>query len=287
MFMSEQQLHSSFFFRAGRRAMKVLLAISSVFFSSGLLAQEFFAAEPYGGTAGLKDLIRLEMVYPEQDMRKGMEGEVKLLVATKENGDVSSIEVTRSVTPAMDSEAVRILRKVLWKPARYNGNAVADSQTVTVPFNIKKYNRACADRGYTAIIYPYEPVDESGKVYSFKDVNELPRLLFKDQSMTLGAFINKEIQYPDAAVKFNIMGKETVWFVVEPNGIITNIQPENYVGAGCWEEAVRLVRMLKWYPGIKNGNAVRTSMTISITFNLSEGSGLHYVPTQLNNTVKQ
>ncbi len=285
--MDEQRFPSSSFFRAGHLTMKVILTISAVFFSSRVSAQEFLAAEPYGGTAGLKDLIRLEMIYPEEDMRKGTEGEVKLLIATDEKGAVSSIKVTRSVTPAMDSEAVRILRKVLWKPARYNGKAVADSQTVTIPFSIKKYNRACADRGYTAIIYPYEPVDESGKVCSFKDVNELPRLLFKDKSMTLGAFINKEIQYPEAAVKFNIMGKETVWFVVEPNGIITNIQPENYVGAGCWEEAVRLVRMLRWYPGIKNGKAVRTSMTISITFNLSEGSGLHYVPTQLNNTVQQ
>ena len=137
--MDEQRFPSSSFFRAGHLTMKVILTISAVFFSSRVSAQEFLAAEPYGGTAGLKDLIRLEMIYPEEDMRKGTEGEVKLLIATDEKGAVSSIKVTRSVTPAMDSEAVRILRKVLWKPARYNGKAVADSQTVT-PYPLASKN---------------------------------------------------------------------------------------------------------------------------------------------------
>ncbi len=68
-------------------------------------------------------------------------------------------------------------------------------------------------------------------------------------------------------MEHNLSGTETVEFIVEASGRISNIRPIAHIGGGCCEEAVRLVKLLKWYPGIKGNMAVRTSVSINITFN--------------------
>lgn len=265
---------------------RLFLTLIAAFTICSLHAQELIPSQPYGGAYQLKDFIKQEMVYPASAIQNKVEGDVDLIIYTDESGQVISIKVQHPVSPEIDSEAVRIMKKVLWQPAKYMGKTIPDSQVVTIRFDIKKYKRYCSDRGYTTLTYPHEPVDESYTIYSFKEVDTLPRLVFTDQTMTLGKFINQQIQYPEAAMKYSITGKETVTFVVEANGRISNVQPKDYIGAGCWEESVRLVKILKWHPGIKDNEAVRVSMSISITFNLTNKAGIHYLPIQLNNSMQ-
>jgi TonB family protein len=265
---------------------RVFLTLLSFLSISHLHAQEIIHAQPYGGSFQLRDFIKEEMIYPENDFQNKVQGDVNVEISIDKEGKVQSIKVVRSASHAIDTEAVRILRKVLWQPAQYMGKNIWDTQTLTIRFDVKKYNRYCAERGYTKIIYPREPVDESNAIYTFKQVDTVPKLIFADKAMTLGTFINQQIHYPEDALKYNITGKETITFIVEPSGRISNIQPLEYTGAGCWEESVRLIKLLRWYPGIKDNKAVRVSMSISITFNLSNETGVKYVPAQLNNSMQ-
>jgi TonB family protein len=265
---------------------RLFLTLIAAFTLHSLCAQELIPSQPYGGAYQLKDFIKQEMVYPATALENKVEGDVDLIIYTDESGQVISLKVQHPVSPEIDSEAVRIMKKVLWQPAKYMGKTIPDSQVVTIKFNIKKYNRYCMDRGYTTLNYPHEPVDESNIIYGFKEVDTVPKLVFTDQTMTLGKYINEQIQYPEAAMKYSITGKETITFVVESNGHISNVQPKDYIGAGCWEESVRLVKLLKWHPGINDNKAVRVSMSISITFNLTNKAGIHYVPIQLNNSMQ-
>ena len=86
--------------------------------------------------------------------------------------------------------------------------------------------------------------------------------------MTLSKFIYKNIVYPNMAFKQDISGKVTLKFVVEPTGRISNIIIDKPVGGGCSQEAIRLAKLLRWMPGIKNKMAVRTNMSLDITFTL-------------------
>ena len=64
-----------------------------------------------------------------------------------------------------------------------------------------------------------------------------------------------------------IGGRVFVEFIVEKDGSITNVRTLKGIGAGCDEEAVRVVGMApKWNPGKQRGKAVRQKMVLPIIF---------------------
>lgn len=88
----------------------------------------------------------------------------------------------------------------------------------------------------------------------------------------MGAFYNfvkKNLKYPSQARRMGIEGKVFVQFVVDKDGTITDVQAIKGIGAGCDEEAVRVLKEHpKWKPGMQRGRPVRVRMVIPITFKL-------------------
>ena len=66
-----------------------------------------------------------------------------------------------------------------------------------------------------------------------------------------------------------IEGKAFVQFVVDKDGTLTEVQAVKGIGAGCDEEAVRVIQGApKWKPGKQRGRAVKVRMILPITFKL-------------------
>jgi TonB family protein len=81
------------------------------------------------------------------------------------------------------------------------------------------------------------------------------------------AFINQNIIYPDSARARNIEGVVVVRFSVTAEGKISDLELIRTIGAGCGEEAMRVVRMMPDFrPALRNGTAVATQMTLPIRF---------------------
>ena len=86
----------------------------------------------------------------------------------------------------------------------------------------------------------------------------------------LMAFIYEHIKYPPTARENNITGMVVVQFVVEPDGSISNISVVRDIGAGCGEEAMRVIKkMPAWNPGKQRGRAVRVMFTLPVRFKLA------------------
>ena len=80
-------------------------------------------------------------------------------------------------------------------------------------------------------------------------------------------FIAESLTYPRAAARMNVSGKVFVQFVVEKDGSITDIEVVKGIGAGCDEEAVRVLSIApKWSPGKQRGVPVRVIKIIPIHF---------------------
>lgn len=80
-------------------------------------------------------------------------------------------------------------------------------------------------------------------------------------------FVSSNIRYPNQARRMGIGGKVYVEFIVERDGSITNVKSIKGIGAGCDEEAVRVVSMApKWNPGKQRGKPVRQRMILPISF---------------------
>ena len=77
-----------------------------------------------GGVQKLKEFLANNTHYPEECKKDSIEGRVVLNFMIEENGEISDIKVVKGVHPAMDKEAVRVVRMMpKWCPGKMNGQA--------------------------------------------------------------------------------------------------------------------------------------------------------------------
>jgi protein TonB len=83
-------------------------------------------------------------------------------------------------------------------------------------------------------------------------------------------FISKNIKYPNQARRMGIEGKVFVQFVVNKEGAVTGIKTVKGIGAGCDEEAERVIGIAPhWKPGKQGARRVNVRMILPIHFNLN------------------
>jgi periplasmic protein TonB len=82
--------------------------------------------------------------------------------------------------------------------------------------------------------------------------------------------VSQRIIYPPPARRMGVEGKVFVEFVVERDGSLTQFQVVKGIGAGCDEEAVRVIQGApSWIPGKQRGKPVRQRMVLPIHFILA------------------
>ena len=80
-------------------------------------------------------------------------------------------------------------------------------------------------------------------------------------------YVKGNLKYPGQAKRMDIQGKVFVQFVIEKDGTITDVVAIKGIGAGCDEEAVRVLQNSpKWKPAKQRGKPVRQRMVLPITF---------------------
>ncbi|MEM9671117.1 MAG: energy transducer TonB [Cyclobacteriaceae bacterium] len=85
-------------------------------------------------------------------------------------------------------------------------------------------------------------------------------------------YIQQNMNYPSRARTTSTEGKVFVQFVVFPDGSVREIEAIKGIGAGCDQEAVRVIKEspIKWAPGKQRGKPVKVRMVLPITFKLQD-----------------
>lgn len=98
-------------------------------------------------------------------------------------------------------------------------------------------------------------------------VEQMPALNGKSDIPAISAFVQKQTKYPLAARQKNIEGQVLAFFIVEPNGAITDPKILRGIGNGCDEAVLEALRHLPLFrPGRQYGKAVRVALTIPVDF---------------------
>lgn len=121
--------------------------------------------------------------------------------------------------------------------------------------------------GEKEIELPPEPVVDpnEGKIFTF--VEEMPA--FPGGEAKLFEYLRNNIKYPPVARENGITGRVYVNFVVDKEGKIKDAKVVRGIGAGCDEEALRVVRnMPDWKVGKQNGRPVQVLYNLPINFTL-------------------
>jgi protein TonB len=84
----------------------------------------------------------------------------------------------------------------------------------------------------------------------------------------LGAFIASHLTYPEAALKARIEGTVLVEYDINHEGLVTDTRVLQSLGHGCDEEAVRVIRLLRFDVGKNRGVKVLFHKKTQIRFTL-------------------
>lgn len=103
------------------------------------------------------------------------------------------------------------------------------------------------------------------KVYTWAE--EMPN--FPGGDTELLKFFSQNLIYPEIAKRAGVEGKVILTFIVDKNGNIIDVKVAKSIGAGCDEEAMRVLKIMpSWIPGKQNGNPVLTRINIPVVFKL-------------------
>ncbi len=78
--------------------------------------------------------------------------------------------------------------------------------------------------------------------------------------------LQRMVRYPVEAREAGITGHVLVSFVVDERGQVSDVQVEDGLGAGCDEEAMRVMRLVRYRPAMKSGRPVRYRMQERLAF---------------------
>lgn len=91
-----------------------------------------------GGKAALDEYISTTIKYPEMARENGIEGVVNVSFTVQPDGTIGSIKIVRMVDPDLEQEAIRVVKSMpKWEPATKDGQPVAATATVDVPFTLE------------------------------------------------------------------------------------------------------------------------------------------------------
>ena len=90
-----------------------------------------------GGQIAMMKYIMENMKYPEQAMKKGIQGRVTVSFIIEKDGSISNVSPIHSVHPLLDKEAVRVVKSMpKWSPGKHNGKPVRVRFNLPVMFKL-------------------------------------------------------------------------------------------------------------------------------------------------------
>lgn len=94
-------------------------------------------AEFPGGQAELNKYLSKAINYPEEASDNGISGRVIVSFVVNTNGSIVDVEVLRKVHPALDKEAMRVVKAMpAWTPASNQGKKVRSKFTLPINFKL-------------------------------------------------------------------------------------------------------------------------------------------------------
>ncbi|MFA5419129.1 MAG: energy transducer TonB [Bacteroidales bacterium] len=263
-----------------KNAITIFIFTTLISIANSAIAQDVVPPATVMTNTEFKSFLLMFMDYPEKSLDHNEAGKVIIEFTTDATGLVSERNVTKGVSPEIDSTALVIFDYLLWNPARENNKEIDSKNTFEIEFNKKKFLRLAKKRGYLHLPSNYAPIDSTGILFALKKVQIAPRFQIGD-NRSLPDFLYNNLIFPEIAAKLGITGTVKLTFVIERNGMPSNIAVAESIGGGCTEEAIRLVELTRWIPGMVNSKYVRTYYEIIIHFKKGEKRDNH-IPNQSN-----
>lgn len=231
---------------------------------------------PGGEMALLKRLTEV-IHYPEDALKNNITGRVVVKFVVDSTGKVTAPEIVRSVSPALDAEALAAVMKLdRFTPGEIKGHPVNVYYTLPVVFKTQ-------DKGVK------EVADMSEWKPSNAEIEQMPQYPGGEKFMM--DHLSNLVKYPEKAMKEGRQGRVVVTFIVDEQGMVVDPTISKSVSPDLDQAALDAVNRLGYFePGIVDGKPARVQMSLPVDFRLSSGDteklnrNKIYTLEELNNT---
>ncbi|WP_317899730.1 energy transducer TonB [Aurantibacillus circumpalustris] len=238
----------------------------SFFFVSTINAQLFseqFEAQASGGKGQIEQVIETQLTLPKTILTSNFDVHVNALFDLDSSGHATNIKFKTGVNNALRNETKRILRFIRFTKTQ-NEAYETYPYSFSFPISTSRYNKFLKQRLRLNLKKGIQ-IDSSFIVYAKAD--RAPEY-YKNGEEGMNDYILSEMEYPKLAIEKSVEGTVVIEFIVEANGYVTDLTIKQGLGAGCAEEALRILKLTRWQPAIINEKYVRYKVSYPITFSL-------------------
>lgn len=193
-----------------------------------------------GGKEALFKFLAQNLNMPYTGADRKVFGQVVVKFVVFKDGSVGNIGIMKSLAPAADKEAIRVVKAMpKWIPGKLKGADVNVEMGIPIRFDytaiatLEKYKLIC------------DGVDKAAR--------------FPGEEQALFRYMAQNIEYPKLAKYNKTQGNVMVQFFIEKDGSVTHPEISSGLADGINEEVIRMLnKMPKWEPSLLNGEPVRT-----------------------------
>ncbi|WP_304477090.1 M56 family metallopeptidase [uncultured Muribaculum sp.] len=203
-----------------------------------------------GGEAALMKFIASNLKW----IPGGKNGRLIMQFVVKKDGTVGDVKVLRSLSPEQDAEAERVVRMLKFTPGMMQGKPVDVWYTLPVSFRSKADAKPASPRTAPAAGESIAGDD------AYTAVETMPR--YEGGEAALMKFIASNLKWIPGGKN----GRLIMQFVVKKDGTVGDVKVLRSLSPEQDAEAERVVRMLKFTPGMMQGKPVNVWYTLPVSF---------------------
>jgi TonB family protein len=209
---------------------------------------------------GFKDWVTRNANFPEECIRKGVQGTVIVSFNVSADGLVENIRIDKGYHPALDVEAKRVVSlSPEWVPAYKGGAQVSTPFAVPVIFEFNRIKDKTALR---------PGIMQSYKNMPLQFVKESPKFENKEFKEFIKLF-NHYLVYPFEAKRSGIGGKVLLRFTIGGDNNLwgVHVRGTNKILEDEVYRVMNFKRVINgWTAGTENGQNVNTECLLMVTF---------------------
>jgi len=94
---------------------------------------------------------------------------------------------------------------------------------------------------------------------------------FPGGTQALSAFISKNLEYPEEALRYHVEGTVFAEVYLDSLGNVTSVEcPGKHLGSGLEEETIYVLKQTpRWHPAKENGKMVKSKVTVPVTYKIA------------------
>jgi TonB family protein len=231
-----------------------------------------FKHDRYSLSMGFSSWVTNQIKYPPESLKNNVKGWVHVGYTVELDGTISNVKINATPDPVLgDVVAKAVKSSPKWMPGKNTAGKSPFKSAVSIKFEIPEKVISSEDI----------PVFAFGKIPSFEEltvgieVDQIPQFpqakaaTEEANEEAIRGWVDKNLKYPEKAIKGKIEGPVIIRFIVTKNGKLEDFLVTRSVSPLLNDEALRVISLMPdWKPAMQGGEPKNVYYNAIVEFKL-------------------